>query len=108
MDEHEIEIIRKQLNRNIKRLIDSIDSHEKVTTPMQLIPESPIHTSFDGAVKMAIEGFEYSAQHWIDWFIYENDMGKKGHEAGFDGVLKSIKTVEQLVELIIEGMNRNG
>ena len=43
---------------------------------------------------------------WLDWYCYENDMGKKGYDAGFDGEVKPIKTLEDLADLIIEGRNR--
>ena len=43
---------------------------------------------------------------WLDWYCYENDMGKKGYDAGYDGELKPITTLEDLADLIIEGRNR--
>lgn len=107
LSEQEIETIRSQLNRNIKRLIDSIQEHRKAVEPIMLIPESPINNSFYDAIKLAIEGFSEDSEHWIEWFIWENDCGSRGMDAGYDGDLKPIKTIAQLVELIIEGMKRN-
>ena len=38
--------------------------------------------------------------HWLDWFAFENDWGKKEYEAGRTGKLKKIKTVDDLLDLI--------
>lgn len=37
---------------------------------------------------------------WISWYIYDNDFGIKGMEAGLHNRLESITTPEQLLELI--------
>jgi hypothetical protein len=43
---------------------------------------------------------------WLDWFCYENDMGGKVHEAGYDGQMRPIETLGDLADLIIEGRGR--
>jgi len=40
--------------------------------------------------------------NWINWFIWENDFGKRGHEAGYDGEMTSIRTIDDLYRLITE------
>ena len=42
---------------------------------------------------------------WLVWMIYENECGRRGHEAGYDGQIKPIRTVEDLLDLIEEGNN---
>ena len=42
-----------------------------------------------------------------NWYIYDNDCGKRALEAGYDNKLKQIRTVNQLVLLIEEGIKRN-
>lgn len=37
---------------------------------------------------------------WLEWFCYENDMGGKGMEAGYEGNLKPIRTLQDLIGLI--------
>jgi len=37
---------------------------------------------------------------WLEWFCYENDMGKRGHPAGHEGNLKPIRTLQDLIGLI--------
>lgn len=43
---------------------------------------------------------------WLAWYYMENDMGREGMHAGYDGQLAPIKTLEQLHELIAEGHKR--
>jgi hypothetical protein len=43
---------------------------------------------------------------WLDWYAYENDMGGKGYEAGYDGQMRPIETLGDLADLIIEGRGR--
>lgn len=37
---------------------------------------------------------------WLTWYAYENDMGKKGLKAGYNGKLKPIKNLGDLCRLI--------
>jgi len=37
---------------------------------------------------------------WIQWFIFENDWGAKGYEAGYDGKVSPIRTLGELYDLI--------
>jgi hypothetical protein len=38
---------------------------------------------------------------WIDWYIYENDFGKKCLEAGYDNKVRKINTFEDLYNLMV-------
>ena len=38
--------------------------------------------------------------NWIEWFVYDNDCGRKGLEAGIKDNLSVIDSVEKLVKLI--------
>jgi hypothetical protein len=40
---------------------------------------------------------------WLHWFCYDNDMGARGFQAGHNGQLKTIKTFEDLLDLIEGG-----
>ena len=42
----------------------------------------------------------FDPEGWIMWHIFENDYGSKGHEAGYHGNLKPIKTTSDLLWLI--------
>jgi hypothetical protein len=37
---------------------------------------------------------------WLEWYIYDNDLGKREYEAGYEGSLKKIKNEEDLLEII--------
>lgn len=41
---------------------------------------------------------------WIGWYIYDNDCGEKGLEAGHEDNMKSIETIDDLLELIDNGV----
>lgn len=45
----------------------------------------------------------FDSEGWIMWYILENDYGSKGHEAGYHGNLKPIKTTSDLLWLINTG-----
>ncbi len=65
--------------------------------------ESPLFAQLFATEDLALTylkkliGDEYD---WLDWFIYENDCGKKGYEAGEKGNLKPVKTIEDILEII--------
>lgn len=37
---------------------------------------------------------------WLEWYIYDNDWGKKGYGATIDGKTINIKTFDDLLEVI--------
>jgi hypothetical protein len=45
------------------------------------------------------------ASGWLAWYWLENDMGNKGMEAGYNGNLKKIRFVDELLELIEQGQS---
>jgi hypothetical protein len=66
----------------------------------------PFWVQFDSYLKVLSE-LVGDKDKWIEWYIFENDCGKKAFEAGYDKKLKPIKTASQLVQLIEEGIKRN-
>lgn len=70
---------------------------------LQLQPESPVC----GAVwqlqrlltDMTAELVGDQAE-WLDWYAYENDMGRKGLEAGWRDQLREIRTLDDLLWVI--------
>jgi hypothetical protein len=67
------------------------------------VVESPIYTHlwncFD-ELTVTTERLLGSNYTWLDWYCWDNEMGKKGHDAGYDGNLKPIKTLDDLLDLI--------
>jgi hypothetical protein len=43
---------------------------------------------------------------WIEWYVFENEMGKKGMEAGYNGKEEKITNLDQLWGLIQEGKDK--
>lgn len=39
---------------------------------------------------------------WLEWFAMENHYGRNGHEAGFEGRMRPIRTLGNLLDLIEE------
>ena len=52
----------------------------------------------DGWIKQL--GDESGAE-WVSWWIYDNECGKKGLVAGYDGKCRPIRTVKQMARLIV-------
>ena len=46
-------------------------------------------------------------QDWLEWYIFENNCGEKGLEAGYDGQMKPIKSIDDLLELIDNKKHEN-
>jgi hypothetical protein len=44
--------------------------------------------------------------NWIEWYIDENDFGRKKYEAGYDGKMRPVKSTRDLLNLIEEGKKR--
>lgn len=70
---------------------------------LQLQPESPVC----GAVwKLQRLLTDMTAElvgdqaDWLDWYAYENDMGRKGMEAGWSGFEREIRTLDDLLWLL--------
>ena len=40
---------------------------------------------------------------WVSWFVFDNEFGKRGLEAGFDGKMAKITSVDELWDLITLG-----
>jgi len=74
-----------------------------------LAVEGPLHTTvwelFD-AYTTLLESQVGDFGGWLEWYVQENDMGKKAMEAGYDGKVAPIKTLPQLWLLIAESRKR--
>ncbi len=46
------------------------------------------------------------SKSWLSWYYMENDMGRKGFNAGYDGKTKPIKTLAHLAQLIAQARKR--
>ena len=63
---------------------------------------------FEAYTKVLVEllGAEGWPDDWLTWYAYENDMGAKGMQAGYDGKVKPIKNMGDLYRLIVQARAR--
>ncbi len=72
-------------------------------------PESPLFTAVHALIGLADEwaGERIGAGGgWLEWYRLENDMGARAREAGFDGVVKPVRTLDDLAALLAEDVRR--
>ena len=89
---------------------DLIAAHDAVHAQMDALkptldpdPGSPFYTAVFELLETAIAATAAAigdTASWIDWYVHDNDCGRRGHEAGYDGQLKPIRTAEDLIDLI--------
>lgn len=92
----------------------AIENMQKNLEPLEkalmFAPEAPlieaIHTLQDActqATGMALGGDEAG---WMSWYWLENGMGSKKYDAGYDGELKPIETLDDLLWLLETSQER--
>lgn len=81
---------------------DSI-REDNIFTTLGISPESRLRTSstllFEALVDVAIVITD-DDNGWIEWYVYENDLGSKAMEAGKPGNLKPITNARELLEVM--------
>ena len=104
-------LTRQQKSYTIGKLIAAHDAvHAQLDALKPTLnpdPGCPLYNAIFELLNVAImataEAIGGSAGEWLDWFVIENDCGRKAHEAGYDNRLRPIRTVEDLLDLIEEG-----
>lgn len=74
-----------------------------VISLLKLEPESPVCEAVWGLQRALIDttaGLVGDQGDWLDWYAHENEMGRKGYEAGWPGAEREIKTLDDLLWLI--------
>jgi hypothetical protein len=102
---------RDQLAEQITKLAQLKTDWENLTEPLMLIPESPLNAAFFTAHEMAYQNLEQragSALDWLYWYFWENNGGKSGLAAGYDGNMVGIHTAHDIADMIIEARARDG
>ena len=104
-------LTRQQKSYTIGKLIDAHDAIHAQMDALKLAldpnPGCPLYTAvfelIDVAILAAASAIGDSAGEWLDWFVHDNDCGRKAYEAGYNDNIKPIRTVEDLLDLIEEG-----
>lgn len=81
----------REIKRNISNNLRTLCSDFTVIDFTNVFEDSYIHL-----IELAMN----DKTGWIDWFIYENDFGKKEMTAGYDTVVKPIKNNDDLYDLM--------
>lgn len=83
-----------------KDVVTTIDAEaEKLLDLLDASPESPLFEAIwkiQDAYTSAVSE-KLGLDDWLYWYQYDNDMGKKAHEAGVEGDMRPIKTFEDLI-----------
>ena len=109
---------RKTTKSRIESIIEQKKAFEVVTSAMGLQVESPLNEAFYSLFHTAFIAIEHAFtgdspikdgvgnEGWLEWFIYENDCGQSGMEAGYDGNMKPVKTIDDILDLMEDGAKR--
>ena len=57
-----------------------------------------VHVFGDSLAELVGDGYE-----WLNWYCFDNDMGKKAYEAGWEGDMRPITQAADLLWLIEGG-----
>ena len=102
--------IKKEFTKDIKELIKITKSSDSIYDYVGLDKKvgSIIMNQKSYIIELLKEKYNDVKCDWIGWFVYENDFGKKGYEAGYDGNMKPIKTISNLWDLLKDEDGKKG
>jgi len=93
----------------VMECLEAYDRIEAVTDDLNRLfngTDSPVcnamYTAHDLLMKRTSELVGDSSE-WIDWFVVENDCGKRGLSAGYDDDVKPIRSAGDLLKLMFGG-----
>ena len=98
----------------IQKVIDSHKKREELLDKFQeLFGFSDDGAFYDTIFQLEDLNLKLASQligdecEWLEWYIYENKCGENGYEAGYEGNLIPIKSIDNLLELIDNGKVNN-
>ena len=99
MDRHETKLRIESFFKSKRRLDACIDTAERLFGDQ--IIEGEFCTVAYQLLEQQVELIETASDLPVDlsWFIWDNDCGRNGYEAGVDGDVRAVKTVEDLLDL---------
>jgi hypothetical protein len=87
-----------------KKAIEEADAHfDPVVEMLRLDPENPLCEAVwrtQSALTTTTSDLLDDGFEWLGWFWLENDMGRKGLEAGTKEAKRPIRTLDDLVWLL--------
>lgn len=103
---------KDKIENHIKKIVSLYRDNNKLEEQIEKIFYSPFGAMYDVIWDTFTAALESTSElvgdnsGWISWFIYDNECGSKGLEAGYDRKMKPIKTIKQLCGLIADGGER--
>ena len=98
---------------SVKKVIEAqksvSEAFDKLEEVLGVRSDSEFFNTYWKAIELCIEAVSIAVgdeQDWISWYIYDNEYGKKKMKAGYDGKLKKIGAIKDLVKLIEEGKKK--
>lgn len=88
-------------------LVNSDTTCSDLLGPLKIEPKSPLYQtiwSLQGHYTRAVAALVGDRSEWMEWFCFDNAMGKNEHEAspGASYPMRKIKTINDLAKLIQE------
>lgn len=91
------------LQRWEKAIKQADDHFDALTNLMGIHPEgqtlSAVYAMQDALTKATAE-LVGDSHEWLVWYWTENDMGARGHQAGPEGCMRPIRSLQDLIWLI--------
>ncbi len=91
------------INRWADVLNDANAQLDPVIELLRLPPEGPITEALwntQTLLTQAVSRLVDDQLSWLRWYAHENQMGLRGHPAGFGGNKRPIKTLDDLLWLV--------
>lgn len=88
----------QQLDKLLSEYRELSDACDAARAAGCLEVEGRLQNAIWSSIETVISFFD--PEGWIMWHILENDYGSNGHEAGYHGNIKPIKTTSDLLWLI--------
>lgn len=104
-DRYSIDLLKQWIN-DYKLLSASMDKvNDFIGGDADSLMQKPIWRMFGHYTDCVADDVGCNSET-LEWFIYDNQCGARGLEAGYDDKMKPIKTIEALFRFIREGKNR--
>lgn len=104
-----VTISKNELERKLNEIkefnaeIDKLNEHLSAIAPGAVCDFGGMF--LDAHIRLLSE-YLGDTDEWISWWTFENDFGKKGMRAGYDGKAIKIDRISRLWDLIEEGKER--
>jgi len=90
-------------------VVERVDAvYAQLEGPMGLRPEGELWSAVNDLSESYVAVIDADigrGMDWVGWYIWENDCGRRGHDAGFDDECRAIRSVADLMWVIADCMD---